>query len=164
MISPAGARRLRPDMPHYGVATAADGMLAWDWPTRQMRAARNYWVCSTRADGRPHAAPVWGIWFEGAFVFGTDANSIKAANIRRDPRVSIHLESGDDVVIIEGELRPAQLSAESMAALEARYTEKYGLNPELAVDDALVLQLQPRKVLAWQEADFPTTATCWLFE
>ncbi len=26
----------------------------------------NYWVCTIRSDGRPHAKPVWGFWLEGA--------------------------------------------------------------------------------------------------
>ena len=164
MISPEGAQRVRPNMPHYGVAAdATAGMLSWDWVAQQMRAARNYWVCSVRADGRPHAAPVWGAWFARALFLGTDENSVKAANIHRDPRVVIHLDSGDDVVIFEGELAPAKLSAESMAALDALYTEKYGISPELDTSDSLLFQMHPRKVFAWQEKDFPSTATCWLF-
>ncbi|MCY4464724.1 MAG: pyridoxamine 5'-phosphate oxidase family protein [Chloroflexi bacterium] len=165
MISPESARRVRPNMPHYGVAAdATQGMLSWDWVAQQMQSARNYWVCSVRADGRPHAVPVWGAWFDRAFYFGTDENSVKTANIRSDPRVVIHLDSGDDVVIMEGELAPAKLSAESVAALDALYTQKYGLSPELDTSDSLVYQLHPRKVMAWQEKDFPATATCWLFD
>ena len=152
-------------MPHYGVAAdATAGMLGWDWVETQMQAARNYWVCSVRADGRPHAAPVWGAWYAQALYFGTDANSVKAANIARDPRVVIHLDSGDDVVMFEGELTPANLTADSAAALDALYTQKYGLSPELETSESLVFQLQPRKVFAWQEKDFPSTATCWLFD
>ncbi|MCY4144887.1 MAG: pyridoxamine 5'-phosphate oxidase family protein [Chloroflexi bacterium] len=164
MTSPEGARRVRPNMPQYGVAAdATAGMLSWDWVAQQMDAARNYWICTARADGRPHAAPVWGVWFAQALYFGTDAHSVKAANIRRDRRVVIHLDSGDDVVIFEGELASAKLSAESMAALEALYTEKYGFSPELATSGSLVFRLRARKVFAWQEKDFPSTATCWLF-
>lgn len=165
MLSPPGARRVRPNMAHYGVAAdATAGMLGWDWVETQMQAARNYWVCSVRADGRPHAAPVWGAWYNRALYFGTDENSVKAANIARDPRVVIHLDSGDDVVIFEGELTTAKLSAESAATLDALYTDKYGLSPELETSDSLVFQLLPRKVFAWQEKDFPSTATCWLFD
>ena len=163
MIAPQGARRVRPTMPHYGVHVDSAGMLSWEWVAQQMQAARNYWVCSARADGRPHAAPVWGAWFEGVFTFGTDRNAVKAANIRRDPRAIIHSESGDDVVILEGELSAVKLPAVSIAALDAIYTQKYGFSPELDAPDTLLFQLQPRKVLAWQEKDFPATATCWLF-
>ena len=152
-------------MPHYGVDPAAvDGMLAWDWVVGQMREARSYWVCSVRADGRPHAVPVWGAWLNGAFYFGTDSKSVKAANIRRDPRVVIHLDSGDDVVILEGEPALAVLSAESTSALDALYTEKYGLSPELETSPSLVYQLRLRKVMAWRERDFPASATSWLFD
>ncbi len=165
MIAPPGARRVRPDMPHYGVMPdAVDGMLSWDWVAERMSVARNYWLCTTRADGQPHAAPVWGAWYSGAFYFGTDENSVKAANIRRDPRVVMHLDSGDDVVIFEGELSLAQLSAEDMSRLDAIYTKKYDLSPELETSDSLVFQLHPRKVMAWREKDFPSSATAWRFD
>ena len=29
-----------------------------------MSKAHNYWVSTTRPDGRPHVMPVWGVWIE----------------------------------------------------------------------------------------------------
>ena len=48
-------------------------------------------LATVRADGRPHVVPVW-FTFDGATgdaVFMTWHASVKAANMRRDPRVSI---------------------------------------------------------------------------
>jgi hypothetical protein len=44
----------------YGLGDApADGSaLAWNRVVEWLTDARNYWVCTTRADGRPHAMPV----------------------------------------------------------------------------------------------------------
>lgn len=166
MTSPPKARRLRPDMPRYGILPErTDGMLSWDWVAGRMKTARNYWVCSTRPDGGPHAAPVWGAWVEGSLYFGTDEQSVKARNIDRDSRVVVHLESGDDTVIFEGNLLETQPPAELQAAIDAAYIEKYGLDPELEEDDgARLYRLLPRKVMAWREKDYPSSATCWLFD
>ncbi|MEI6136703.1 MAG: pyridoxamine 5'-phosphate oxidase family protein [Chloroflexota bacterium] len=30
----------------------------------RLRTAMNYWIATTRPDGRPHAAPVWGVWLD----------------------------------------------------------------------------------------------------
>ncbi len=164
MIQPMGARRVRPSMPSYGVMPdETDGMLAWDWVDRRMDQARNYWVCSVRADGRPHGAPVWGVWVDGSLFFGTDKNSVKARNIARDRRVSLHLESGDETVIFEGELVIARVSEAQLERISQRYVEKYALDPQLDEAGALLFRLLPRKVMAWLESDFPATATCWLF-
>ncbi|MEP7188474.1 MAG: PPOX class F420-dependent oxidoreductase, partial [Roseiflexaceae bacterium] len=42
-----------------------------------------------RADGRPHVAPIWFDLDGDALVFTTWHTTVKAANLRRDPRVSL---------------------------------------------------------------------------
>jgi len=54
------------------------------------------------ADGLPHAVPVWGVWVDGALYFGTDRRSRKARNLATNQGAVVHLESGDDAVILEG--------------------------------------------------------------
>ena len=108
--------------------------------------------------------PVWGVWVAGNLYFGTDKTSVKARNIGRDQRVVIHLESGDDTVIFEGELVLADAPKSLQDEIDAEYMRKYELDP--AMDDTGVLQFQlvPRKVMAWLESDYPATATYWLFD
>ncbi len=165
MIQPAEARRVRPNMPHYGVMPdQVEAMLTWDWVDRQMRAARNYWICSVRADGRPHSVPVWGAWVDGLLYFGTDRQAVKARNIARDSRVVVHLDSGDETVIVEGRAKIAQVPAAQLQRISQCYIEKYELDPDLAESDNLLLCLIPSKVMAWLEKDYPATATYWLFD
>ena len=40
--------------------------LPWAWATERLNRARNYWIATTRSDGRPHSRPVWGIWLNKA--------------------------------------------------------------------------------------------------
>lgn len=52
----------RPIMPAgYGISAESDGRLDWAWLDSRLETARNYWVASTRPDGRPHVMPVWGV-------------------------------------------------------------------------------------------------------
>ncbi|MDE2749771.1 MAG: pyridoxamine 5'-phosphate oxidase family protein [Chloroflexota bacterium] len=165
MIQPKNARRVRPNMPNYGVMPdATDAMLSWDWVERQMHEARNYWICSVCADGRPHSVPVWGAWVDGVLYFGTDRQSVKARNIARDNRVVVHLDSGEETVIIEGDIVEAQIPETLLKRISERYIEKYALDPKLDDSGDLLLQLAPAKVMAWRERDYPATATCWLFD
>ena len=128
-------------------------MLEWAWADERLRASRNYWVCTTRADGRAHAAPVWGIWHEGAVVFGTDPKSVKGRNIARDPRAVVHLESGDEVVILEGTIERVQVDD----AIADAYEEKYGMRAMDTGGEAFTLRAS--FALAWTESDYPNTAT-----
>jgi nitroimidazol reductase NimA-like FMN-containing flavoprotein (pyridoxamine 5'-phosphate oxidase superfamily) len=78
--------------------------LPWGWAEERLASSRNYWIATARAGGSPHAMPVWGVWIDDAVVFGTSARSRKGRNLTRDPRVVVHLESGDEVVVLEGEV------------------------------------------------------------
>ena len=152
-------------MPDYGVLpNQTDGMLTWDWVERRMTDARNYWISTVRPDGRPHATPIWAVWVKGRLYFGTDRQSVKAKNFRRNNHVAIHLESGDDTVIFEGALVEADVSRETQDSIDAEYTRKYGFHPQLEEEGTVLYCLVPRKVMAWQEKDFPATATYWLVD
>ncbi len=94
-----------PRMPKSYRLPAAPGRQdrsGWDRITEALTGARNYWVCTARPDGRPHAMPVWGLWLGEVFYFVTDRESRKGRNLRVNSWTNVHLESGDDVVILEG--------------------------------------------------------------
>src|SRR5207302_7821785 len=74
--------------------------LPWKWATERLSRARNYWIATTRQDGQPHSRPVWGVWLDDAFYFST--GSLAAQNLAANPAITVHLESGSEVVIIEG--------------------------------------------------------------
>lgn len=136
---------------------------AWPRITGVLAQARNYWVCTTRPDGRPHSMPVWGLWLGEVFYFATDRESRKGRNLRVNSRMSVHLESGDDVVILEGGAKELTdpLALDLVAeAYESKY--HWRLDPRAA--DQVIYQLRPHTVFTWQEKDFPNTATRWLFE
>jgi pyridoxine/pyridoxamine 5'-phosphate oxidase len=89
-------------MKGYGIPADRKGMLEWKRVSQQLVESRNYWIATTRPDGRPHTVPVWGVWLDGALHFGTDRRSRKARNLATNQGTVIHLESGDDAVILEG--------------------------------------------------------------
>ena len=154
----AHANRDRPQLPQgYGVGDPQYGFepIEWSWVASQMSEARNYWVATNRPSGLPHVVPVWGVWQNDRFHFFTDEDSLKARNIRRDPRAAVHLESGDQVVILEGELESNPATAEIVSEYEAKYGMSLGDTP------GNVYALNAAKVLAWTESDFPKTATRW---
>ena len=158
----AAAPRIPAD---YGVPQDGSGgeRRPWNLADEHLAASRNYWICTTRPDGRPHAMPVWGLWLDGAVWFSTGPTSQKARNLARNPAVVVHLESGDDVVVLEGEA----MRMTDPAALEpfARaYAEKYGHQVDPSDETTPVFVVRPRSAYTWTEADYPLTATRWIFE
>jgi hypothetical protein len=148
----------------YGLGNApADGSaLPWDQVVEWLTASRSYWVCTTRPDGRPHAMPVWGLWMRDAVWFSTDPTSIKARNLMARPDVVIHLESGDEVCVMEGRAAKVEDPA-ALAEFDDGYDAKYQVRPSSMGDAAGVYLVTPATALVWTEADFPTTATRFTF-
>ena len=160
-IRPAASR---PYMPGYGINEAADGLLAWELVSRQLAEARNYWLSTTRPDGRPHAAPIWGVWLDETFYFGTGRGSVKGRNLARNPAISLHLESGDDVVILEG-VAVEVTDRARLGHIYEVYGQKYGLDMSASAEEGAepTYALRPALAFAWLEKDFPHTATRFEF-
>lgn len=146
----------------YGIGRdgrAPGELLPWSRVEEWLANSRNYWICTTRSDGRPHAKPVWGVWMEEMVVFSTAPASVTGRNLSRDPRLVVHLESGDEVAILEGEARP--LDQGLFEAFADAYDAKYDYRPQSS--GPLPWALAPAKAMSWTEADFPSTATRWSF-
>jgi PPOX class probable F420-dependent enzyme len=63
-------------------------------------------VATTRADGRPHVAPVWIALDGDQILFTTGATTVKGRSLTRDPRLSICVDDERppfSFVIVEGE-------------------------------------------------------------
>jgi nitroimidazol reductase NimA-like FMN-containing flavoprotein (pyridoxamine 5'-phosphate oxidase superfamily) len=151
-------------MPGYGVAAPnqGEGLLLWSWAEERLSAAHNYWLASTRPDGRPHLMPLWAVWVDGCLLFSTGAGSRKARNLRAEPRCSISTERGDEPVIIEGAARELEPTDIPDAAREA-YKAKYGW--ELTPDLGPIFAVHPSRVFGFieHEDQFAATATRWTF-
>jgi hypothetical protein len=106
--------------------------------------------------------PVWGVWLDRAFWFSTHPDSRKGRNLTANPNVVVHLESGDEVAIVEGRAEPPADAARERIVLP--YEEKYGIHIDVAHRGPSILTVRPRIVFAWREADFPDSATRWRFD
>jgi hypothetical protein len=148
----------------YGIWAADEGagLLAWEWAAERLERAHNYWVATSSPDGRPHAAPVWGVWLDGAFHFSTARGSRKGRNLAANPGAVVHLESGDEVVILEGTVEEVHGKKE-LGRLAGAYGQKYTLEITFQDPGSVVYALRTKVAFAWRESDFPESATRFTF-
>jgi PPOX class probable F420-dependent enzyme len=153
----------RPRFPHvYGIHEDEEGLLDWSWATERLAQARNYWISTTRPDGRPHAMPVWGVWLDDAFYFSSAPSSRKAKNLAANPAIVVHLESGDEVVVLEG--RAEHVTDEDiLRRLSEDYSRKYEFDVTFTRQGRGLVIVRPEIAYAWREQDFPATATRFEF-
>jgi hypothetical protein len=106
--------------------------------------------------------PVYGIWLDEAFHFGTGAHSRKALNLAAEGRCVVCVERGDEAVIVEGVAERIVDQAELRHFSEAA-SAKYGGNSD--GDGGPRYAVRPRTVFAFIDNDtFPSTATRWTFD
>jgi general stress protein 26 len=148
----------------YGIwaADQGAGLLAWAWATERLERAHNYWLATASSEGRPHAAPIWGLWLDEVFYFSTARDSRKGRNLAGNPLAVVHLESGDEVVIAEGAVEEVRGRA-SLDRLALAYGEKYTLQIQFDDPGSVVYALRPSRAFAWRESDYPESATRFTF-
>jgi nitroimidazol reductase NimA-like FMN-containing flavoprotein (pyridoxamine 5'-phosphate oxidase superfamily) len=116
--------------PRYGDASAAPP--PWAAIERLLMDAQLYWIITVRADGRPHAVPLVGIWQDGAFAFCTGSDEQKQRNLDANAHVAVTTgntgangwDSGKDVVVEGTAVRVTD--AEALQTLAAGWFAKYG--------------------------------------
>jgi len=145
----------------------------WDWVAAQLTESKNYWLCSVRPPssdaqgGRPHVVPRWCVFVDGKIYYDGSPETRHAQNIAANPHISVHLESGDQVIILEGISIPAgKPSAELAKRLVEEYRRKYsqqGYSPEPTQwDEGGLYVFTPRQCIAWTA--FTENPTKFTFE
>jgi hypothetical protein len=132
------------------------GELPWADVDARLREARNYWVGTVRADGRPHSRPVWGVWFDGVLAPTAGGGYWMLRNLRARPRVTVHLEAAEGlVVVLDGVARPVA-EPDRLARGVDLYNAKYDMT--FAAEDwgrEGGLEIAPERVYAWVTTDGP---------
>ena len=156
--------RSRPDMPvSYGIdRELSPKMMSWSKVRYRLAKARNYWIVTASLEGQVHAAPVWGIWANDTFCFSTDLDSRKGHNLATNPNLVVHLESGDNVVILEGTAEPVT-NRSVLVKYADSYELKYRIRPRVKGSPSGVYRVKPGVALAWSEKNFTESATRWQF-
>jgi hypothetical protein len=144
----------------------AEDSMTWAEVAGRLAAARNYWVGTTTGSGAPHAAPVWGAVTGGTLYLYTERSTVKARNLAADPRIVIHLESAEDVLIVRGaveDLGPPAAAPAVVAALAAKYTRPRDQQylPDHDPDFDVVYAVRPRSAMAWQLDDYAASQRRW---
>jgi uncharacterized pyridoxamine 5'-phosphate oxidase family protein len=100
-------------------------------------------LATVTADGRPIVGPVDGIFFRGAFHFGSAPDSVRFRHIRNRPQVSAtHLPGEELAVTVHGRTVPLDIhsttEAEFRQVLLEIYVPRYGPQWEQFLDSGPV--------------------------
>lgn len=125
-------------------------------------------VATIGHDGFPHLAPMWFVVEDGRIVFRSFTKSQKIVNLRRDPRLTVLVEDGEDYaelrgVMVKGTARLVEDRGEVLR-LYGKVSVRYTM-PDLDADDLdpaalealfgrfadknTVVVVEPSQVISW---------------
>ena len=117
-------------------------------------------LATTMRDGSPHVMPIWFVLDGDTIVFNTGSDTVKGRALRRDPRVSLVVDSEQPpfaFVHVRGTATISEDPAELLrfaTLIAARYmgserAEEYGRRN--AVPGELLVRLDPERVIALRD-------------
>jgi hypothetical protein len=100
-------------------------------------------LATTTADGRPIVGPVDGIFYRGAFHFGSSPDSVRFRHIRARPAVSAtHIPREELAATVHGRAMPVDVQAPDHAGFRRTllevYVPRYGAEWEEFLDSGPV--------------------------
>ena len=141
----------------YAFPSDPAAFVTWEHVVERLESSRNYWLATTYPDGRPHVTPLWGVWVDDALWFDGVPTTRWARNMAGNPSICVHLESGEDVMILEGRVDDLETDVETAERLKRAWREKYGrLEPEPHAQG--IFRLRPTRVRAWNGSSLTTGA------
>jgi hypothetical protein len=140
------------------------GTLPWSWARERLERAMVYWLATTGSDQAPHLIPIWGAWVDDRwYVEGGPTRWQR--NLRENPKMAIHVEIGEEVVIVEGDAReiiaPDKPAATAILGGYAKYNTIGYEADEANWSQGGLWELRPVKAFAW--SSFPKDMTRFRF-
>lgn len=117
-------------------------------------------IATVKKDGSPHVVPIWFDLDNGNIVFTTGGDSVKAKNMRREPRVSLTVDDQSPpyaFVQIEGIASFSDDLKEMLhwaTRIGGRYMGKdqaEAFGKRNALPGELLVRIKPLKVIAYRE-------------
>jgi nitroimidazol reductase NimA-like FMN-containing flavoprotein (pyridoxamine 5'-phosphate oxidase superfamily) len=139
----------RPHIPGYGIPETDDGLMEWGDVEARLTESKHYWFATTSPGGKPHVNPIWGVWMNGVLYSGGGPDVRWAKNLDAEPRIAVHLEDGEKVVILEGRAeRTSSEDDEEVVAVKAAYKTKYDFD-----HPAPFWRITPALAFSWTRFD-----------
>jgi nitroimidazol reductase NimA-like FMN-containing flavoprotein (pyridoxamine 5'-phosphate oxidase superfamily) len=142
----------------------------WSETLRAIQSAELFWICTVRADGRPHVTPLVAVWLDDALHFCTGPQEQKSVNLGANPHVTLtsgcnSWDEGLDVVVegdavrVTDSARLRRLADAWTAKWDGRWQFKAADGGFRQHDDhqIQVYAVKPAKVLAFAKGSFSHT-------
>ena len=127
---------------------------------RFLALARTCRVASTSYDGSPHLSALWFVWDGSSIWLNSLVSSLRWANLRRDPRLSVLVDDGDSYdtlrgveisgrATVVGEVPRIGEPSTELVVPEQMYAKKYGAGTVGHDGLHAWLEVVPVRIVSW---------------
>jgi PPOX class probable F420-dependent enzyme len=129
-----------------------------------LEAGRDLQVASINADGTPHLVTMWYVMRDGEVAFWSYAKSQKVVNLRRDPRLTVLVATGEVYeqlkgVSISGRAELVEDPEDVLRYGEAVYERYWGRLNDTAREGVramgakrVVIVVKPERIMSWDHS------------
>src|SRR5882762_6642168 len=126
-----------------------------------LRGRNSMTLCTLNHDGTIHAVAMWYGFLEGAVALETKAKSQKALNLRRDSRMTLLVEDGEQYMelrgvelvgraeIVEEHERVWELGVSVFDRYQAPYAEAHRAAVQSMLNNRIVVKMHVDRVVSW---------------
>jgi hypothetical protein len=143
---------MRPKLPK-GYVDHPISEVPWEEVQKRLRESKNYWMCSVRPNGHPHVVPRWAVYLDDKIYYDGSPETRHARNLVENPNISVHLESGQEAIILDGvcfSLKPDPALAHRLAEAYGTKYKSDGYAPTVDQwDEGGLYVFTPRQCIAW---------------
>lgn len=112
-------------------------------------------MVTLRADGSPHAIPIWYEYRDGDFIVFTSDTFVRVKNLRGDSRAAITVSNHEEPYMYASAEGPVSITSEGVAetglSIARRYMGERGdrFLEEVLDEHSVLLRLTPERILTW---------------
>ncbi len=138
--------------PHLQSITTPDRRVGAEALVEQLTGMCLLVVATVTADCRPIAGPLDGIFYRGAFHFGTAPHSVRYRHLLKRPQVSAtHLPREEFSVNVHGRATPVEIAGGLRETLLEVYVPRYGPDWEQFLDSGPVyMRIDAERMFTFQ--------------
>lgn len=122
----------------------------------QLTGMRLLALATVTSDGRPLVGPVVGIFYRGAFYFGSAPDSVRFRHLRRRPPVSATHLPGEELATVHGGAVEIDIGSDEQAgyrrALLDIYLPRYGAEWEALLDERCFARIDAERMFTFHMA------------
>ena len=112
-------------------------------------------MVTLRADGSPHAIPIWYEYRGGDFIVFTSDTFVRVKNLQRDNRAAITVSNHEEPYMYVSAEGPVSITSDGVAetglSIARRYMGERGdrFLEEVLDEHSVLLRLTPERILTW---------------